>query len=69
MNNELDLLNRYRLENDLTYAALAERIGMKMDAVYRLLTRKPNANMRDRTRYKIQRFLAEQDSTDGDIAS
>ena len=56
---ELEQLDRYRLEHDLTYAALAAALHMNLHALYRLLRKRGSSKTRDRTRYKIQRFLAE----------
>jgi predicted transcriptional regulator len=54
---EISHLNRLRVEQDLTYEALARRIGMNSNTLYKILTR-PNPKVHDRTLYKIQRFLA-----------
>lgn len=47
---------RFRVEQDLTYAALAAKIGMKPNALYKLLNR-PQPHAHDRTLYKIRKFL------------
>lgn len=52
----LERLNRIRLERDLSFRALAAEIGMPYRNLVRLLST-PDARMRDRTLYKIQRYL------------
>jgi len=53
---ELAELNRIRLERDLTYEQLAELTGIKQVTLYRIMTT-VNPKLRDRTLYKVQKFL------------
>ena len=56
MVQEIVELNRIRLERDLTYQRLADETGISLQTLYRILNQ-PNARLRDRTLYKVQRFL------------
>jgi transcriptional regulator with XRE-family HTH domain len=53
-------LDQYRLENDLTYRQLAEKIGGLTHAGLFNLLRGKSGPPRDRTAYRIKKFLAEQ---------
>ena len=57
MISELSELNRARLELDLTFEELGERLRVHPRTVHRILTT-PNARVHDRTLFKIQRFLS-----------
>lgn len=52
----VERLNRIRLEHDLTYADLADEIGIDASAVYRLLQRSGRKPL-DRTLYKVEQFV------------
>lgn len=54
---ELERLDLYRLQQDLTYRALAAEVGIPLRTVYALLTTK-NPRPYDRTVFKIRKFLA-----------
>jgi transcriptional regulator with XRE-family HTH domain len=57
--NELAQLNELRLEEGLTYEALAEMVGIEASTLHRAL-RHPDRRPYDRTLHKIRRFLDEQ---------
>lgn len=57
MHPDLVRLNRYRLDKDLSFRALAVRVGVPYRTLYALLTR-PELDPYDRTLDKIQRFLS-----------
>jgi transcriptional regulator with XRE-family HTH domain len=52
---ELARLNQLRLERDLSYGALAGEIGLDPAALHRILHDRERP--RDRTLFKIQKFL------------
>lgn len=54
---ELIELNQIRLDADLSYPELAERIGISESALKR--TMRHDTEPRDRTLHKIKRFVAE----------
>jgi transcriptional regulator with XRE-family HTH domain len=56
-------VNQLRLEEDLTYLDLAERIGINAGALYRILN--GQSDPIDRTVFKIQRFLDQRKSGKG----
>jgi transcriptional regulator with XRE-family HTH domain len=57
MAHELTTLATLRLEQDLSYAALGQLIGLRRQTLYRLLNTK-GASPNDRSLYKIRQFLA-----------
>jgi transcriptional regulator with XRE-family HTH domain len=61
MTNELLELNRIRLDEDLTYEDLAERIGIDRTTLLRLL-QQPNRGAHDRTLHKIRRYLDQREA-------
>jgi len=63
MSPELEHLNRLRLEEDLTYAELGDRVGIDGGALHRILN--GQSDPIDRTLFKIRRFLAERESAKG----
>jgi transcriptional regulator with XRE-family HTH domain len=56
---EIQALDRIRLERDLTFAQLASEIGVSLPALYRIM-RTPDVRVLDRTRHKIRRYLRSQ---------
>jgi transcriptional regulator with XRE-family HTH domain len=56
MSTVVERLNRIRLLHDLTYADLAEQIGIDASAVHRLLQRADRKPL-DRTLYKVEQFV------------
>ncbi len=58
---ELIELNQIRLEEDLLYSELAARIGMEVTSLNRLL--RGERGPRDRTLYKIRRYLDQRKAT------
>jgi transcriptional regulator with XRE-family HTH domain len=52
----IDELNRIRLEEDRSYAYLADEIGIDPGAFHKILNG-GTPNPRDRTLYKIRRYL------------
>ncbi len=54
-------LNQLRLEEDLTYADLGERIGIHSAALHRILNGRSEPI--DRTLFKIRKFLETRDAT------
>jgi plasmid maintenance system antidote protein VapI len=54
--NEVLELARIRLEEDLSYRALGEAIGLPERTITRILTT-PNPRLYDRTLFKIRRYL------------
>lgn len=57
-----DELNRIRLDDDRSYAALAADIGIDPGALYRLLN-DDERDPWDRTVHKIRRFLDQREPT------
>ena len=53
---ELAALDRYRVEQDMTYRDLGQAVGVPWRSLYSLLTNS-KARPYDRTLFKIQRFL------------
>jgi transcriptional regulator with XRE-family HTH domain len=56
---ELTELRTFRLENGLTYRALADKVGVAYRTLYGLLN-EPSPRPYDRTLFKIRRFLESQ---------
>ncbi len=57
MTREILELNTVRLEEDLTFAALAAELKLSKGALFNILHRKSTPH--ERTLYKIRRFLDE----------
>lgn len=53
---EILALQEHRLEADLTYRELAERVGVALSKVYELLNN-PTVTANDRTAFKVRRYL------------
>lgn len=62
-NAELERLDLYRLQRDLSYRDLAAEVGIPYRTLYTLLTAK-NPRPFDRTVYKIRKFLASANRTE-----
>jgi transcriptional regulator with XRE-family HTH domain len=56
---ELQELQRIRLDEDLSYEELADRIGLKDNSTLHRLLNNPDRIPFDRTLHKIRRFLEE----------
>jgi transcriptional regulator with XRE-family HTH domain len=57
----VDEVNRIRLEEDLSYAALATAIGIDPGALYKILNGR--SDPWDRTLFKIRRYLGQRGVT------
>lgn len=55
---DIEALNRYRLENGLTFRELSDRVRIKQTTLYAVLRGRVRTKLRDTTAYRLHQFVA-----------